>query len=233
MYYWITILICCILLIFFFVKSQSNHNNELKIFSSKIAQLENLDSKINDAVVLHNIQEINHYDNIVAYADQFEKNTNIFYLNNPILKNSSINPLFKTYLLAVKDKLAAIEQYKSHAAILKNSLAYFFLVSTQLADTIQQHPDIHNISYILSFINETHKISVFHRHNDIKTNQKINTLSNYLQSIDDINVKQLVNHLIVHYDIISKLQPEIIELLSIIHDQKTKKLLDQVFQQYL
>ncbi|MCU7834148.1 MAG: response regulator [gamma proteobacterium symbiont of Taylorina sp.] len=230
-YYWLVILTCIALVFFFFIQSQSNNNSELKKISSGITELINLNSQLSDALVQNYSGLINHYDELVDSFDLLERKSGEFIYNTKLLNYTELELLWQDYQQALSSKQQSLEHYKSHYAILKNSQAYFFLVSYQLEAYITKIPDRTDLEIIFHFINHVNKAIIFHLKINPENIIKVEQLSK--QFPQDAEISILLENLFTHTNIIMALQAEVNEMISLTHRTKTKELLDEIFQQYL
>jgi len=236
-YYWLIIISCILLLLFFFIKSQSNNKNELKLISLHITELINLNSQVNDALVQNHSGNTKHYDYLVAASDKLQFQSEIFYKKTKILTHKKLNPIWKKYETALKNKQLSLEQYKSHYAILKNSQAYFFLISQQLENKFQQLPAIdgllNDFINIFHFINNNTKATLPNNKIKQQSTGKIKEIINKFHLTNKGDISLLLENLIIHAEIINRFTIEVNQMITLTHRTKTKELLDKIFQEFL
>jgi len=231
--YWLIIISCIALLFFFFIKSQSDNNNELKKISSGITELINLNYQLSDALIHNNSGLVNHYDKLVSSSNRLEEKSQQFFHTTSVQKYPQLNFLWQDYLQALKRRQEAIEQYKSHSAILKNSQAYFVYVSHQLEKYLKLNQLEDQLADIFHFISNNNKVVTFNHTNDQQIINKISQIAEELRSKKLEKVSYLFDDLLVHSQIIREIQLEVAGLLTMSYRSETKELLDQIFQNYL
>ncbi len=233
-WYWFVIILCVVLLVYFYLQSQSTRNTELKQISNGITQLKDLDSKVNDALIQVNFQVVNHYDFLVNAMDTLSKSSEDFFNRTEILKQPDLKPLWMQYQRAIHLKAESLELYKSHSALLKNSLNYFFLVTQQLIHKPDSAFLKKHYADLLDFINETHRISILQFFKSKQTADNINKLSDILKTHADFEqLSPLIHSMITHSDLIAQLQLDVVESFNNTLKPEPQNILDQIFHSYL
>ncbi|MBF0264943.1 MAG: response regulator [Gammaproteobacteria bacterium] len=230
-WFFIVILLC--LLVLFYFKSEALNTAELKSISQGISELKSLDANINRQLFQSHFGKKKYYDDLVnaqkdfvSYYDNYFKQLQKDTKQHLDEKHTSLVSLFQV-------KEDEIEQFKSHQALLNNSIQYIPHAIDELKNLLNQSFQNKYDQVLANLGQQTSRFLLSKDPIDSKVIEKMLEHIKLQLHAQSTEIEEAITSVIFHLGMIIKYYTEVDELFHKIHTLSIQKQLDQIREEFL
>ncbi|MFC1751111.1 DAHL domain-containing protein [Pseudomonadota bacterium] len=231
MVWWIVLVGLVLLLPFLYVKSQSTDSHSHVEFVREIAALKQHNVLLKQALLETRLGLRPNYDHLVRILNETVISSRNFQAD--MLSGSHLNigdewEKYSTYLDRQKN---TIENFKSHYAVLKNSIHYLPLVVDEFIEINSTGERGVELERSIQILLDKVLLLSFDRGFEhlLEVKGRLNTIRKYnIKGLDNVNAQQTLKNIILHVESVLEYKEEVEELLSSAVNAPTTDALDEL-----